>query len=272
MAVLDVEIAPPPKPQKWTKSKIIGTGALAVWIAIGLGIIIHFVTNFDADFFNRYAPRMLGGLGTTLQIVGLSIVIGAALSIPLTWARMSKNAIAGSIAYCYVYFFRGTPLLAQVFLIYYGAGQFRPFFESIGLWWFFRDAVNCAVFAFALNTAAYQAEIYKGAIQALPKGQWEGAHALGLPKTVAFFKVILPQALITALRPLGNEVILMIKGSAIASVITVFDLMGETRLAFSRSFDFQVYIWAALMYLAIVEVLRRIWDWLEIRLTRHLVR
>jgi len=159
-----------------------------------------------------------------------------------------------------------------VFLIYYGAGQFRPFLEDIGLWWFFREAIYCAIFTFTLNTSAYQAEIYRGAIQSVPKGQREGAQALGISKAVTFYKVIMPQALIIALRPLGNEIVLMLKGSAIASVITVFDLMGETRLAFSRSFDFQVYIWAALMYLAMVEILRRAWDLLEARLTRHLER
>jgi polar amino acid transport system permease protein len=137
---------------------------------------------------------------------------------------------------------------------------------------FFRDAWNCAILAFSLNTAAYQAEILRGAIQSVAMGQWEGAAALGISKRVTFWKVILPQALIVALRPYGNEIILMIKGSAIVAIITVLDLMGETRRAYSRTFDFQTYLWAAVIYLLIVEVLRHIWDYLERRLTRHLVR
>jgi len=123
-----------------------------------------------------------------------------------------------------------------------------------------------------LNTAAYQAEIYKTAIESIPRGQWEAAQTLGLHRLTTFRKIILPQAMITALRPLGNEIILMVKGSAVASIVTVFDLMGATKLAFSRTYDFNVYLWAAIIYLMIVETLRRVWGLLETRLTRHLVR
>ena len=144
--------------------------------------------------------------------------------------------------------------------------------RAVGLWWLFRDAFFCAVFTFSLNTAAYQAEILSGAIRSVPRGQWQAAASLGLPRRVTMAKVILPQALITSLRPYGNEVVLMIKGSAIASIITVLDLMGQTRYAFSRTYDLQVYLWAAILYLVMVEVLRRLWDVMERRLTRHLVR
>ena len=142
----------------------------------------------------------------------------------------------------------------------------------VGLWGFFRDAWNCAIFAFSLNTAAYQAEILRGALESVPKGQWEGGRALGLNNITIFRKIIMPQAMIVALRPYGNEIILMIKGSAIVAIVTVFDLMGETRRAYSRTFDFQTYIYAAILYLIIVEALRNIWNRLETRLTRHLRR
>jgi polar amino acid transport system permease protein len=131
------------------------------------------------------------------------------------------------------------------------------------MWVFFRDAWNCALFAFTLNTAAYQAEILRGAIESVPRGQWEGAASARPPNVQTFWKIILPQALIVALRPYGNEIILMIKGSAIVAIVTVFDLMGETRRAYSRTYDFQAYIWAAVLYLMVVETLRRIWDKLE---------
>ena len=224
----------------------------------------------DFELLARYGPRMLEGLFVTVQLMTLSVVIGGALSLPVAFARLGKNRWLSRFAFCYIYFFRGTPLLAQVFLFYYGAGQFRAELEAVSLWWFFRDAFNCAVFTFTLNTSAYQAEILRGAIKAIPRGQFEAAHAAGLSPFATYFKVILPQAFLIGLRPYGNEIILMIKGSAIASVVTVFDLMGTTRLAFARSFDFQVYLWAALLYLAIVETLRRVWDRLEIRMTRHL--
>lgn len=224
------------------------------------------------SFLERYIGKYIEGFVVTVQIVGLSLLFGAALSIPLAFARTSKWKVFSAPAYAYVYFFRGTPLLAQTFLIYYGFGSFRAELQSVGLWWFFRDAFYCVVFAFSLNTSAYQAEILRGAVQNIVKGQWEGAAALGLSKPVTFFKIILPQALMVALRPYGNEIILMIKGSAIASIVTIYDLMGETRRAYSRAYDFQAYIWAAVIYLMIVETLRRIWDKIEARLTRHLKR
>lgn len=224
----------------------------------------------DLDLLARYGPRLLEGLWVTVQLVTISIAIGGLMAFPVALSRISRLRLLRWLSFGYVYFFRGTPLLAQVFLVYYGAGQFRAELESAGLWWFFRDAFYCAAFTFTLNTSAYQAEILRGAILAVPRGQTEAARSLGLRMPVIYLKVILPQAYIIALRPLGNEVVLMIKGSAIASVITVFDLMGVTRLAFARSFDFQVYLWAAVLYLIMVETLRRIWNRLELRLTRHL--
>ncbi|KAB2862735.1 MAG: ABC transporter permease [Bauldia sp.] len=224
----------------------------------------------NLELLGRYGPRMLEGLLVTIELVTISVVLGGLLAIPVALARLSRSPLLRGASFGYVYFFRGTPLLAQLFLIYYGSGQFRPFFDSIGLWWFFRDAFLCALLAFTLNTAAYQAEILRGAIRSVPHGQVEAALSLGLRPQVIFLKVVLPQALIVALRPLGNEVILMVKGSAVAAIVTVFDLMGATRLAFARSFDLSVYLWAAILYLAVVETLRRVWDRLEHRLTRHL--
>jgi polar amino acid transport system permease protein len=220
----------------------------------------------------RYGAQLLGGLLVTIELVALSMLFGALLAIPLTAARLAKNRIIAAIAFGYVYFFRGTPLLAQLFLVYYGAGQFVGTFKALGLWGFFRDAFNCAVLTFALNTAAYQAEIYRGAIRSVPRGQWEAARALGLHRLPILTKIVLPQAAVVALRPIGNEIILLVKASAVASIVTVLDLMGETRRAFSRSYNMMVYLYAAVLYLLVVEALRRVWNWLERRLTRHLRR
>jgi polar amino acid transport system permease protein len=151
-------------------------------------------------------------------------------------------------------------------------GSFKPQLEMVGLWGFFREAFNCGVFAFALNTAAYQAEILRGAIESVPKGQWEGAASLGLHKLQTLRKVILPQALIVALRPYGNELILMVKASAIVAIITVYDLMGMAKLTYARTFDIQAYIWVALVYLVMVEILRHAIEWIERRITIHLKR
>jgi polar amino acid transport system permease protein len=270
-AVADVD-QPPVVARPWTTARYIGVAALAFWVIAGIGLVYYLVSAWNPEFFSRWAPQYMNGLWVTIYLTVISIILGAILSLPIAYARISNNRILSAIAYGYVYFFRGTPLLAQTFLIYYGAGSFRPFFESIGLWSFFREGIYCAIFAFSLNTAAYQAEILRGAIQSVAKGQWEGAAALGMHQWLTMRKIILPQAFIVALRPYGNEIILMIKGSAIVALVTVLDLMGVTRLAYSRSFDFQTYIWAGIIYLAIVELLRNVIDWIERRITKHLIR
>jgi len=265
-------LAPPPRKRPWTTTRITGHVLMALWIVAGAYLLYYLATNVGSPFVQKYWPKYVSGFIITLQVVVLSITIGALISVPVAIARSSNKIWLRAPAYAYVYFFRGTPLLAQTFLVYYGAGSFREFFTDIGLWWFFRDAWYCILFTFSLNTAAYQAEILRGAVQNVAKGQWEGGQALGLSRPVIFFKIILPQALMVALRPYGNEIILMIKGSAIASIVTIYDVMGETRRAYSRSYDFQAYIWAAVLYLVIVETLRQVWDRFEARLTRHLKR
>ncbi|MCU0819461.1 MAG: ABC transporter permease subunit [Beijerinckiaceae bacterium] len=222
------------------------------------------------EVLERYGCRMADGLVLTLKLVGISSTLGFVLAIGLGLLRLRgpkpvRYAIAG-----YTTFFRGTPLLCQLFLIYYGLGTFRVFWQDLGLWWFFREPFYCCLLAFTVNTAAYQAEIIRGSLQALPKGQMEAGRALGMRPTAIFLKIEMPQALLIGLRPLGNELITMIKVSAIASLVTLFDLMGATRLAFARSFDLSIYLWAALIYLALVEIIRRVWGLMETRLTRHL--
>ncbi|WP_187971458.1 ABC transporter permease [Aquibium microcysteis] len=263
---------PPALPRPWTGERIAGAVLLGFWILCGIGLVVYLTAAWNPELFQKYLPYYLSGLGVTLTLVGVSIVLGALLSIPVAWMRLSRNPIVAGIAYGYVYFFRGTPLLAQTFLIYYGLGSFRPELQALGLWTFFREAWYCAILAFTLNTAAYQAEILRGAIASVPRGQWEAGAALGLSKLQTLWTIVLPQALVVALRPYGNEIILMIKGSAIVAIITVYDLMGETRRAYSRTFDFQTYIWAAVIYLAIVELLRNVVDWIERRITVHLKR
>ena len=273
VAELILPAAPPPVTiARWSLADKVGSVLLAIWIVSGAALVLWLVNAWDPAKVALYGPKYISGLGVTLTLVGISIAIGAVLSVPIAFGRMSNNSVIGALAYSYVYFFRGTPLIAQLFLIYYGLGVFRLELESVGLWGIFRDAWNCALLAFTLNTAAYQAEILRGAIESVPRGQTEGAKALGLHRWQIFFKIILPQAMIVALRPYGNEIILMIKGSAIVAIVTVFDLFGETRRAYSRTFDFQAYIWAAIFYLVIVEALRNLWVVFENRLTRHLKR
>ena len=250
----------------------IGIAALTFWFLAAAGLVWYLYSAYNPTLVDRYAGRYLDGLWVTVQFVFISFIFGAALSVPIAFGRMSRNRISRTLAYGFVSFFRGTPFIAQIFLIYYGFASFRGAFETVGLWWFFRDAWFCAIFAMVLNTAAYQAEILRGAIRSVPHGQWEGANSLGLSRTVTFFKVILPQALMVALRPYANELILMVKTSAIIAIVTVFDLFGVTRRAYSQTYDFQTYVWAAVIYLLIVETLRNLTVVAERRLTRHLKR
>lgn len=271
------ELIPPqaPPPEALTRmrpARVTGYIVVTLWALLGLALLGMMIANWDNEKFFKYGPRFLHGLMTTLELVAFSIVFGALLSVPLAFARMSHNRILSGFAYVYVYVFRGTPILAQLFLIYYGLGGFRPQWQAVNLWWFFREAWYCGLLSLTLNTAAYQTEILRGAIISVHRGQREAAASLGIHKLVSFYKIILPQALIVALRPYGNEVILMVKGSAVVAIITVFDLMGETRYAFSQTYDYQTYLWAAIFYLTIVEILRHLLEWAERRLTRHLIR
>jgi len=226
---------------------------------------------FKPSLWDRYGGKIVyEGLVTTLELVGITFTLGACLGMMIALAYLSRSKILRGFARGYIYFFRGSPLLAQLYLFYYGLGAFKPFWDQLSLWWFFGNAWYCCLTIFTLNTAAYQAEIFRGSLMSVPLGQREACHALSLDQKIAFTRVILPQALMMALRPLGNEFILLIKSSALASLITIFDLMGMTRVAYSRSYNFQVYLWAAVFYLIIVEVARRLIMVMERRLTRHI--
>jgi polar amino acid transport system permease protein len=195
-----------------------------------------------------------------------------AIAVPSALAVFFGGRVMRSSYFMYSYIIRGTPLLLQLFLVYYGSAAIRPQLEMIGLWGAFKDPFYAAVVVFIVNSSAYQIEIYQGAVFSVSKEQWAAAAALGLKRMQAFRLVIAPQAARVALRPLGNEVIFVFKASAIASVITVYDLMGETRVAYSRSYDFEVYLYAAAVYLVVVEIIRRAWDIADRRLSRSLLR
>ncbi|WP_182084854.1 ABC transporter permease [Aureimonas sp. ME7] len=265
---MSVAAPPPARP----RSGWFGRITLGIWALAAVALVVYLVRAWNPQLVATYGPAYARGLWTTIVLVSISYGVGALVSVPLALGRMSPRRWAQALSFGYVSFFRGTPLIAQIFLVYYGLGSFRGAFEAVGLWWFFRDAWYCAVFALSLNTAAYQCEILRGAIQSVSKGQWEGAKALALPRRVTVRRVVVPQALMVALRPYANELILMVKSSAIVAIITVFDLFGETRRAFSRSFDFQTYVWAAVFYLVIVEIVRNLTNAAESRLTRHLRR
>lgn len=216
----------------------------------------HFTENLDL---------WVQGLQNTISLTVFGFILGFFVAIPIAAARLSKYRILSGSAYGYIYLVRGTPLLVQIFIIYYGLGQFNKELKAVGLWWFFRDAYNCGLLAFTLNSAAYQAEILRGGIKAIPKGTIEAGLALGLHKFQRFRLLILPITVARMLPAFGNELVLLLKASALVSVITVRDVMGQARYLFGETFDLSVFYIAAVNYLLVVLVIEAIWRWLERR-------
>ncbi|WP_421700876.1 ABC transporter permease [Aliiroseovarius sp.] len=216
-----------------------------------------------ADHLDLWAQ----GLQNTVSLTVLGFVFGFILAIPLAAARLSKTALLSRLAYGYIYLVRGTPLLVQIFIIYYGLGQFHRELKALGLWWFFRDAYNCGLLAFTLNSAAYQAEILRGGILTIPRGTIEAGLALGLHRFQRFRLLVLPITVARMLPAFGNELVLLLKASALVSVITVRDVMGQARYLFGETFDLSVFYIAAANYLLVVLVIEAIWRRLEHRNT-----
>ncbi|ATG74820.1 amino acid ABC transporter permease [Zobellella denitrificans] len=210
------------------------------------------------------------GLYTTLFLVALSLLLGLIIAIPTGICRNSNNWLLKGPAWAYIYFFRGTPLLVQLFLIYYGAGQWDWLRQSAA-WSLFSQAWFCAILAFTLNTGAYTAEIIRGAINAMPKGQIEAAYAYGMSRMTTLRRIILPNSFRRALPAYSNEVIFMLHGSAVAGVITIVDLTGAARIVNSRYYSpFEAFLAAGLVYMCLTFLL--VWGFrkLENRWFRHL--
>ncbi len=223
----------------------------------------------DFEILTQYGGRYLDGLWVTVQLLALASIIGLVIAVPLALARVSTNIFVSSAAYAYIYAFRGTPLLIQLFLIYFGLAQFEAVRESF-LWPVLRDEFWAGLIALTLNTAAYVAEILRGGIMGVPRGDIEAGRAAGMSPALMYRRLILPKAFRIAWPAYGNEVVLLLKGSALVSTITVLDLMGETRTIFSRNYSLDTFIYAGVLYLLITFVLTRGFRLAEQHLNRHL--
>jgi len=196
-------------------------------------------------------PLYFQGLWVTVNLVFFSLVLGLCLALPIGLLATSKNSWVRMLPKAYIYFFRGTPLIVQMYMIYHGMGQFDAVRESF-LWVIFTEAYACALIAFALNTAGYTAEILRGTIEQTAFGEIEAARACGMSKAVVYRRIILPSTFRRALPAYGNEVIFMLHGSALAGVITIVDLFGASRIVNARYYiPFESYITAGLFYLAV---------------------
>jgi len=221
------------------------------------------------ELLTQYGDRFWDGTLITLKLVFLSSLAGMIIALPMALARSSKKRALSVPAYLYIYFFRGTPLLIQLFIIYYGLGQFEAISNSF-LWPVLGDAQWCGLIGLTLNTSAYTAEILRGGIRAIPRGEVEAGRALGMSWWLLQRCIILPRALRIAWPAYGNEVILLLKGSALVSTIAVWDLMGETRSVFSRTYDIEVFLIAAVIYFLITFLFTRVFYRVEKRINRYL--
>ena len=220
----------------------------------------------DFSLIIESLPIYLDGLWTTTWLVTLALFIGLFVAIPLGIARNSHNYFLMGPSWAFIYFFRGTPLLVQLYLIYYGMDQFFPVKDT--LW---ENAWFCALVAFVLNTSAYTAEIIRGAINGLPKGEVEAAKAYGMSTFKTYRRVILPSALRRALPAYSNEVIFMLHGSAVAGIVTILDLTGAARLVNSRYYaPFESFLTAGMFYMALTFVILGIFKVAEKRFLAYL--
>lgn len=209
------------------------------------------------------------GLVTTVQLVFVSLLLGLILAVPLAIMRTSRNPLVNGPIWLFTYIFRGTPLLIQLYIIYYGIAQIEGIQQTF--WWdIFREAFYPALLAFTLNTAAYTTEIIRGAIVATPHGEIEAAKAYGMSWALRMRRIVLPSAARRAVQAYSNEVIFMLHSSAIASVVTLVDLTGAARNIYSRFYaPFDAFIFVALIYMALTFLLVFAFRKLENYLLRH---
>ena len=217
----------------------------------------------DFDLILSSFPKLLIASVTTLKLLSVSLVIGLCLGLFFAVLRIKNNIILGKIAYGYSYIFRGTPLLVQIFIIYYGFGQVEFIRESF-LWVILKEPYWCAIIAFALNTGAYTSEILRSAFQTIKPGFIEAGKSLGIPNKIIFYKIQIPIAIRQSLPAYGNEIILMLKGTSLASTVTLMDLTGVAKFIISTTFKpIEVFIIAGSIYLFLTFIIHNIIKLLE---------
>jgi len=227
--------------------------------------------NFDVMWSSF--PKLIQGIPTTLFLVSTSLAIGFVFAVVFAQMRLSKNAILSNLAAFYVFIFRSTPLLVQIFLIYYGSGQFRPFLQDVGLWQFFREPYFCAIAALTLNTGAYTCEIIRGGIQSVGWGQIEAGRAVGMSSFLLFRRIVFPVAIRQALPAYGNEVILIIKSSSLASTITILEITGIAKKIIAATYaPMEVFIISGAIYLVMNFIITRAVEFTERKLSPLLYR
>ena len=217
----------------------------------------------DLELMINSLPKLLNAAVITLKLLSVSLIIGLFIGLFFAILRLNKNIFINRFAYGYSYVFRGTPLLVQIFIIYFGLGQIE-YLRSTVLWVILKEPYWCAIIAFALNTGAYTSEILRSAFQTIKPGIIEAGKSLGISNKVIFYKIQIPIAIRQSLPAYGNEIILMMKGTSLASTVTIMDLTGVAKYIISTTFKpIEVFIVAGGIYLFMTFIIHNVIKFLE---------
>ena len=217
----------------------------------------------DLELMINSLPKLLNAAVITLKLLSVSLIIGLFIGLFFAILRLNKNIFINRFAYGYSYVFRGTPLLVQIFIIYFGLGQIE-YLRSTVLWVILKEPYWCAIIAFALNTGAYTSEIMRSAFQTIKPGIIEAGKSLGISNKVVFYKIQIPIAIRQSLPAYGNEIILMMKGTSLASTVTLMDLTGVAKYIISTTFKpIEVFIVAGGIYLFMTFIIHNVIKFLE---------
>ena len=217
----------------------------------------------DLELMINSFPKLLSAAVITLKLLSVSLIIGLFLGLFFAILRLNKNIFINKFAYGYSYVFRGTPLLVQIFIIYFGLGQIE-YLRSTVVWVVLKEPYWCAIIAFALNTGAYTSEILRSAFQTIKPGIVEAGKSLGISNKVIFYRIQIPIAIRQSLPAYGNEIILMMKGTSLASTVTIMDLTGVAKYIISTTFKpIEVFIVAGGIYLFMTFIIHNVIKFLE---------
>ena len=217
----------------------------------------------DLELIITSFPKLLSATIVTLKLLSASLFFGLFLGLFFAILRLNKSKLVSGFAYGYSYVFRGTPLLVQIFIIYFGLGQIE-YLRSTFLWVILKEPYWCAIIAFSLNTGAYTSEILRSAFETIKPGVIEAGRSLGLNKIFIFTKIQIPIAIKQSLPAYGNEIILMLKGTSLASTVTLLDITGVAKFIISTTFrPIEVFIVAGSIYLFITFLVHNLIKYLE---------
>ncbi len=217
----------------------------------------------DIELMISSFPKLLNATLITLKLLSLSLILGLFIGLGFAILRMNNNKLINKFAYGYSYIFRGTPLLVQIFIIYFGLGQIE-YLRTTFFWVVLKEPYWCAIIAFSLNTGAYTSEILRSAFQTIKPGYLEAGRSLGIPSKIIFTKIQIPIAIKQSLPAYGNEIILMLKGTSLASTVTLMDLTGVAKYIISTTFKpVEVFIVAGGIYLFMTFIIHNVIKYLE---------